>query len=159
MALVHQELLESKDLSNLNLKEYIDKLLIHLKDSYNHSMKNISIRKDLADITILMDTVIPLGLVINELFANIMKHAFADNTRGEIKVNLYRSPQDEIVLEISDNGIGFPKDFDIKKDIHFGLETVIALIEEQLEGKIDFLSRNGLHCKITLKKEVYSSRV
>ena len=74
-------------------------------------------------------------------------------------MNIYISPQNDLVLEVSDNGVGLPEGFDIQKDIHLGLETVIGLIEKQLDGKINFKSRNGLHCKITLNKELYKPRV
>ncbi|RQV99015.1 PAS domain S-box protein [bacterium] len=159
MALVHQKLLGSKDLSHLNLKDYFDSLLIHLKYSFSELMNEIAIHTEMADVTVLIDTAVPLGLVFTELVSNIVKHAFPDHTGGEIKVQLYRNTQNEIVLEISDNGIGFPKGFDIQKDIHFGLETVIDLVEQQLNGKIDFKSRKGLHCQIVLKEELYKPRV
>ncbi len=159
MALVHQKLLGSRDLSYLNLKDYLDTLLIHFKQSYFESLKNISIHTDMEDINILIDTAIPLGLVFNELISNVVKHAFPDSTRGEIKIKLYLSPQNKIVLEVSDNGIGLPKGFKIQKDIHLGLEIVIDLIEYQLDGKIYFKSKDGLHCKIVLTKELYKPRV
>ena len=111
------------------------------------------------DIYVLIDTAITFGLVLNELISNVEKHAFPDNDRGEIKIKLYLSPQNEIVLEVSDNGIGLPKGFEIPKDIHLGLETAIDLIGQQLDGKINFKSRNGLHCKIVLKKELYKPRI
>ncbi len=159
MALVHQKLLESTDLSHLNLKDYFDSLLIHLQLSYVESMKDITIHTEMADVTALIDTAVPLGLVFNELIANIVKHAFPDKKRGRIQVKLYQSPQNKIVLEVSDNGTGFPKGFNLKKDIHFGLETAIDLVEQQLGGKIDFKSRNGLHCRIVMKEELYKPRI
>ncbi|NQT27927.1 PAS domain S-box protein, partial [candidate division KSB1 bacterium] len=159
MALVHQKLVSSQDLSHLNLNDYFESLIIHLKESYIEFSKDISIQTEMENIKILMDTAVPLGLVFNELIANIMKHAFPDNTNGEIKVHLYRGPQKDIILEVSDNGIGFPKGFDIKKSANLGLETVIDLVEQQLGGKINFKSQKGRHCKIVFKDELYKPRV
>ena len=159
MALVHQKLIKSKDLSHINLKDYFDSLILLIEHSYIESDQDISFHTDMENINVLIDTAVPLGLVFNELISNAAKHAFPEKTRGEIKVHLYLGPQKEIVLEISDNGIGLPKGFEIPKDIHLGLETAIDLIEHQLDGKIDFKSRNGLHCKIVLKEELYKPRI
>ncbi len=159
MALVHQKLLGSKDLSHLDLKDYFNSLIMLFKQSYIESNKDISLHTDMVNINILIDTAVPLGLVFNELISNAIKHAFPGKKSGEIKVNLYLTPQNEIVLEVSDNGIGLPKKFDIKKDINLGLVTVIDLVESQLNGKINFKSRNGLYCKIVLKKKFYKPRI
>ncbi len=159
MALVHQKLLKSKDLSHLNLKDYFDSLLVLFEQSYIEPNKDISFHTDMEDINVLIDTAVLLGLIFNELISNAIKHAFPDKKSGMIKVNLHMSPQNYIVLEVSDNGVGLPKSFDIRKDINLGLETAIDLIEYQLDGKIDFKSRNGLHCKIVIKEELYQPRV
>lgn len=159
MALVHQKLICSKDLSSLDMKDYFDSLISHLRQSYFEFNEEISFQTKMENINILMDTAVPLGLVFNGLISNIIKHAFPDNAGGEITVHLYQGPEKEIVLEVSDNGIGFPKGFDIQKDANFGLETVIDLVEQQLEGTIDFKTQNGLHCKIVIKDEYYKPRV
>ncbi len=159
MALVHQKLYESKDLSHLNLKEYFSSLLPIFQKGYGESMNRISIQTDMEDLNVLIDTATPLGLVFNELISNIIKHAFPGKTKGKIRIGLHLNTKKEIVLEISDNGVGFPKGFDSKKDIHLGLETVIDLIEYQLGGKIYFKSQNGLHCRIVIKEDRYKPRV
>ena len=159
MSLVHQELIMSEDLSHINLKDYFGKLNIYLEQSYGEYMKNVSIHSDIADIVVLIDTAVPLGLVFNELISNVVKHAFPENTKGEINVHLYSSPQNEIILEISDNGIGFPKGFNIQKDISLGLKTVISLVEDQIQGQIQFINKHGLLCRILIKKEQYKPRI
>ena len=159
MALAHQKLYESKDLSHLNLKDYFDSLLSIYKKSYSELMNQITIQADMKDMNVLIDTATPLGLVFNELISNITKYAFPGKTRGKIKIGLHLNSKKEIVLRISDNGTGLPKGFDFKKDIHLGLETVIDLIEYQLGGKIHFKSRNGLHCRIVIKEDRYKPRV
>ena len=141
------------------MKDYFDSLTLLIEQSYIESNQDISFHTDMENINVLIDTAVPLGLVFNELISNAVKHAFPEKTRGEIKVHLYLGPQKEIVLEISDNGIGLPKGFENPKDINLGLETAIDLIEHQLDGKIDFKSRNGLHCRIVLKEELYEPRI
>ncbi|MGA1823827.1 MAG: sensor histidine kinase [bacterium] len=159
MALVHKHLFESQDLSLINLKDYFNSLLALLKKSYSDFMKNISIHTGMDDINVLIDTAVPMGLIFNELISNAVKHAFPNNAPGEIMVNLNVTPQNEIILEGSDNGIGLPSGFDIRKDIHLGLETVFELVEHQLDSTIIFENRNGLHWKILLEKELYKPRI
>ncbi len=157
MAIVHQKLYESQNLSHLNLKEYFHNLMTLLQNSYAADHIKFSIKGD--DVKVLIDTAIPCGLILNELITNSIKHAFPDNRSGEIMVNLHLTHKNELVIEIADNGVGFPPGFNIKKDIQLGLESVIILVEHQLQGKISFLSHNGLLCKIALKEELYQPRV
>ncbi|MBN1779731.1 PAS domain S-box protein [bacterium] len=159
MALVHQKLYKSKDLSHIDLKEYIDELITLIRKSYREILNNIVIRAKLETVHVLLDTAIPLGLVINELLTNSVKHAFPDNRGGEIQVQISKTSGKIIVLEIMDNGIGLPKNFDFQKDIHLGLQTVLDLAEGQLGAKVKFTSRNGLHCRMTFSRELYKPRI
>ena len=159
MALVHQKLITAKDLSHLNMKDYLSSLIVHIRQSYSEYMKDIVFHTEMEDVTILMDTAIPLGITFNELINNVLRHAFPDHKKGDITIYLYLGPEKEMVLEVSDNGIGLPDGYDAKKDSHSGLETVIDLIEWQLGGQIEFKNRKGVHCKIVLKEELYKPRV
>ncbi len=159
MALVHQKLYESKDLSRLNLKEYVNDLISLIKNSQLSSPDQVTFKMKGEAINVLIDTAIPIGLVINELITNALKYAFPDNRKGEIKINLFLTNKKGLVIEISDNGVGLPKEFDIQKDIHLGLEMVIDLVKHQLQGKINYQSKEGLSWHILLKEEVYKPRV
>jgi PAS domain S-box-containing protein len=153
MALVHQNLMQSNDLSRLNLKDYLETLIEHLRQGYFGPSTEIVIRADLEDVDVELDTAVPLGLVVNELFSNIRKHAFRGRTSGVVRVTLRRSPQDDIVLEISDDGPGWPDAEGPVKGANLGLQTSVALIEQQLEGHIDFENRNGLLVRIRIRNE------
>ena len=159
MALVHQKLYESKDLSQLNLKDYIISLIVLIKQLYHDFMRHISIRTNMKDIHVLIDMAIPLGLVVNELLTNAIKHAFPHGRQGEIQVNLNVIPGNSLVLKISDNGAGLPEDFDFKKDGHLGLQTVFDLVENQLDGKIKVINRKGLSYRMSFAEELYEPRV
>jgi two-component sensor histidine kinase len=67
--------------------------------------------------------------------------------------------KNELAIEISDNGVGLPKGFDIQKDSHLGLELVNDLVEHQLQGKINYESKKGLVWHILLKEELYEPRI
>ncbi len=89
MVLAHQKLYQSQNLSRINLHEYIVDLFAHLRDSYQVPASRVSLVGDMEDVAVLTDTAVPCGLVLNELFSNVFKHAFPENRaeyqlRGEI---------------------------------------------------------------------------
>jgi two-component sensor histidine kinase len=112
------------------------------------------------DIFILMDTAIPLGLVINELVSNILKHAFGETDADkQIDLKLYQNKENEIVLILQDNGKGIPAQFKLEESNSLGLKTAINLIQRQLKGKIDYRNDSGLTWEIKLKDEQHQARV
>jgi two-component sensor histidine kinase/CheY-like chemotaxis protein len=159
MALVQQKLLDSKDLSHLDLDDYLAGLIIDLKRGFIEIDRNISFQIKMENISITVETAMPLGLVFIELVINSIKHAFPDKKSGTIEVKLYSTPQKEIIFEVSDNGIGFPEGFDIDRDTNLGLKTTIELVKFQLNGTIHFESIKGVHCKIMIQNVIYKPRV
>ena len=159
MSLVHQKLYESKDLSHINLEDFIKSLVSLIKQCFLEIMRNLTIEINIKGADVLIDTAIPIGLVINELLTNSIKHAFPDKRRGKIQISMHINTKNVLVLEIADNGIGLPKDFDFEKDIHLGLQTVIDLVRDQLEGNIKFINGNGLCCRMSFSKEMYEPRI
>jgi len=159
MALVHQKLYESQNLSSLNLRSYFNDLILLIRRSFVSQSSKVNIYLDAPeDIPILIDTAIPLGLVLNELLTNSIKYAFPSNSKGEIHVALDRDADKKLIIEVSDNGVGYKK-FDVDKDTNLGLKTVISLIEKQLGGKISFDFKHGFTTKIEITKEVYNVRI
>ena len=159
MSLVHQKLYQAKDLSNINLKEYIEDLLKLIMQSYDKLSRKINIKFDLQNVKILIDSAIPIGLIINELITNIYKHAFPDNREGEIFICLFREEDETINLQLNDNGVGFPHNFDARKDGSLGLASVFSIVERQLKGKISVISKNGLKWHIIIKDNLHKERV
>ncbi|MBN2104812.1 PAS domain S-box protein [bacterium] len=159
MAFVHKKLYESNDLSSLNLKPYFNDLILLIQQSYLLNNDRIKLIYHATDVPVLIDTAIPLGLVLNELMTNAVKHAFPEGKEGKIYLSLKKKLTKEIMIEVRDTGVGLPKGFDIEKDIHLGLETVIDLIRNQLGGEVNFENQGGLCCRIKLKKELYQPRV
>jgi len=159
MALVHQKLHESGDLSHLNLKEYIDGLIHVLTESLIDPSNPIEIQLEGDDVEVLLETAIPCGIIINELVTNSIKHAFPDDQTGRVDIRLFDKSEKKIVLEITDNGTGLPEDFDYRENGGLGLKTVIDLVEYQLDGEIQFKTNGGFHCNITFMTELYESRI
>ncbi|MDX1406784.1 MAG: sensor histidine kinase, partial [Saprospiraceae bacterium] len=118
MAMLHQNLYQDEDLLGVEIKDYLDKLFDHLFASYNIEKERIALRKQIEDVSLDVDTVVPLALIVNELISNALKHAFRDGRKGEIDVRLSEE-NDTLVLEVADNGTGLPVEFDATKSGNF----------------------------------------
>jgi two-component sensor histidine kinase len=159
MALVHTKLYQSKDLSMINLKSYIEDLTSHLFKAYHIDTNKILLKRCTDDILVSIDSAVPCGLIINEIIVNTLKYAFPDDRKGEITIGLHSTDKGEVELRIADNGIGLPKEFDVKQSKSLGLQIVYGLAEDQLSGKIELNRENGLEFLITFKEQDFKKRV
>ena len=137
MALIHQTLYQSDRLSRIDMQDYIEKLLSFLSDTYRDEKKEIITGINAKNISLDIDTAIPLGLIINELVSNSFKHAFRNKTKGKIEVVLEKPGSIEYNLFVSDNGIGLADNLDIEKADSLGLKLV-NILTRQLKGKLTF---------------------
>jgi two-component sensor histidine kinase len=100
-----------------------------------------------------MDAAVPLGIIVNELISNSLKHAFPEK-EGEIRIQLRREEKKNeanrsfFSLIISDNGIGIPEDVELASFESLGLKLVNTLVD-QLDGKIDLIRTQGTEFRIT----------
>ncbi len=133
MALVHEELYQSKDMSRVELKDYVEKLLPRLLYSYGGE-REIRQLIDVDEARVTIRQAIPLGLIINELVTNSLKHAFADRERGAIGVSI-RQADGVAHVRVHDDGIGLPPDLNIEKTQTLGMQLVTGLIS-QLYGEL-----------------------
>ncbi|MDA3814502.1 MAG: transporter substrate-binding domain-containing protein [Candidatus Cloacimonetes bacterium] len=159
MSLVHQKLYQADDLSHINLKDYVKDLVNLLMISYGIRSESLSLKLDLKDVFVLIDSAIPLGLVLNELISNTFKHAFPNNKNDEIFIRLFQDKDGTINIQLSDNGVGIPADIDLEKVNTMGLQTVFNLIKYQLKGEITYKSDKGLKWNIKIKDNLYHERV
>jgi len=147
MALIHEKLYQSRDLEEINFREYITDMVQRLLQFYNG--QNIALVMDVDDILMEVDTAVPCGLIINELVSNSLKHAFPDR-KGEIRVGLHRSDS-TIELIVADNGVGIPDDIDFRNTETLGLRLVTILAEDQLDSEIKLTRKKGTEFCITFK--------
>jgi PAS domain S-box-containing protein len=148
MALVHEKLYQRKDLSGINLEEYVKDLTGILKESYRVKAELVDFDIEADDIMLNVDMSIGLGLIINELVSNAFKHAFPDNRRGAIKIRIKTGENDSLHLKISDNGVGFPEHIDFKNTESLGLQLVTTLVDQHW-GKIELFRNDGTKYKIS----------
>ena len=159
MASVHQMLYQSSDLSVINLKDFIADVTHSLRRSYWKEGTNLELVYDLQEVFVTIDAAIPLSLILTELVSNIFKHAFPDGGNGAIEFKLSRDEQQNIVLDMADNGVGIAPDLDLRKSASMGLQTVISLVEYQLKGTIEYRSQGGLKWHIVFSHDISNVRV
>ncbi len=158
MALIHQQLYQSKDFANIDFGEYINNLANDLFTSYGIDVNKIRLNVEVEDVLLDLETAIPCGLIINELVSNSLKHAFKQSTDGNISIILRSTNDDELELTISDDGVGIPKDLDIRDTELMGLHLIRILAEQQLEGKIDVDRTEGTQFNIKFKRTAHKPR-
>ena len=153
MALIHEELYKSKKSETLDLSKYIRELVEKLFQTYRIDDKNICLNMDLEENAFLnMDNAVPLGIIVNELVSNSLKHAFSGMDKGKIYIKLRREEDGEFInsreeskykgfesnsfmLKVSDDGIGIPKSIDLENPNSLGMQLVTTLVD-QLDGEL-----------------------
>jgi two-component sensor histidine kinase len=157
MAMVHEGLYESEDLAKINFRQYLEKLVPLMIESYaNPSL--ISLELELEDVFITIDSAIPCGLIVSELVINALKHAFRETGKGTITLQLSLGRDGEIVLYFSDDGAGVEKNFDFRKQNTMGLETIFALGESQLHGSVEMNGEGGVSCTLKFKDASFTEK-
>ncbi len=163
MALIHQELYKSRDMATLDFASYLQKLTANLLDSYTIENQNIDLKLDLEPVYLDMDIAIPLGIIVNELISNSLKHAFQPGQQGEIRITLHRYENSgkirenfadpnkntccksekclQYTLTVADNGAGIP-DEGIKNTDSLGLQ-LISLLVDQIDGHLELNIDSG----------------
>ncbi|MDM7918058.1 MAG: PAS domain S-box protein [Methanosarcina sp.] len=165
MALIHEELYKGEGTDTLDFCEYIKELTENLFRTYSLSSKNIDLKMDLEENALFnMDVAVPLGIIVNELVSNSLKHAFPDRDRGEIRIELRREENGghkkkgnkatSFILSVSDNGIGIPENLSIQNLDSLGIQLITALVD-QIDGKFELKRNNGTEFTIrfTLAEE------
>ncbi len=156
MALVHDKLYQSKNLANIEFKEYVDDLIRNLFTLYRINTNKISLKIEMENVLLEIDLAIPCGLIINELVTNSLKHAFPQDKKGGIRIALCSVNEKKYELIVSDDGIGMPEDLDFFNTESFGLHLVKMLAKGQLEGKVELSRTEGTEYHIHFKRPVFS---
>ena len=156
MAMIHEKLYNSHNLHELNTGEYLKNLVPDILMSYSKTSGNVTATIDVDEIYLNIETALPLGLLVNELVSNSMKHAFPDGN-GKIIIKLERIDE-EYVLTVSDNGIGLPRDVDPFNASSLGLQLVMSL-SVQLEGKLEVGRTGETSYTLRFNELSYSSRM
>ncbi len=150
MALIHQNLYREGNIKGINTKEYISNLLQNLCDSYNITNDKVIVKTQIDDLNLDVDTMIPLGLVLNELVSNSLKYAFKDGRHGELSIVLKKEAQ-HLLLKVSDNGTGYPEGMNTKDGRYFGMKMIRAFAQK-LKASLDIRNDNGAVVEMQITK-------
>jgi len=142
MALIHERLYRSTDLSEIDFKDYIGRLAAELCQSFGASADRIHLELELEDVKLGVASAIPCGLIINELVSNSLKHGFPGQRSGKLRIALGRDADGTIRLAVRDTGAGLPPGLDFRKTETLGLQLVCTLVG-QLQGSIEPVPGEG----------------
>jgi two-component sensor histidine kinase len=136
MAMVHEMLYMRNDLSKIEYHSYVQELSEYLIRSLKGSENRVKLNIDIKNIKLGIDTAIPLGLLINEAITNALKYGIKGDQDGEISIAIKKEKGGQYILNISDNGVGYPENIDFKSTKTLGLKLIHNLAR-QLEGSIN----------------------
>ncbi|OLT59267.1 hypothetical protein BJP37_09645 [Moorena bouillonii PNG] len=148
MALIHEKLYGSKNLSQIDFQDYIQSLTKDLLGSYACTNNPPTIKVNFVQTFLNIDRAITCGLIINELVSNALKHAFPEEDGGEIIVDFKCCEDNYFELIVSDNGLGIREGIDLDNPNTLGLRLVHTLATKQLKGEVELDTSHGVMFKI-----------
>ena len=153
MAILHKNLYVGNDLNMVNIQDYFEGLVHSILNSYNKSEHEVELRVDAKDVFMDVESVIPLGLIANELVTNSLKHAFNEDLNEKPAIDIEMDEDESnYILKVKDNGIGIKDDIIKKgKPESFG-QRLIASLTKKLKAKINVSNVSGTEVAIVLPK-------
>jgi two-component sensor histidine kinase len=150
MVLIHHKLYNKDQLIGINAKEYIEDLTKDIFESHQDLSKNIAFQLDVENIVLSVDTITPIGLILNELIINVLKHAFNKNAADVLMKISFGRKEEVLILEVSDNGDGFEEG---QGDYSFGLKLIRSLARK-LEATLLINSElgKGTNTRLSIKE-------
>ena len=146
MSLIHQKLYKDENISTIAMPEYINELVRYLQESFDTGDR-IVFQQTIEPLDLDVSQVIPLGLIINESIVNTIKYAFPNGQKGTVNIDLHHDEANQLLLKISDNGIGLPAGVDIKQNNSLGFDLMHGLTK-QLNGSFNIESNKGVHITV-----------
>ncbi len=151
MALIHERLYLSENFAMVDFAGYVRGLARDLYRSYEIDPSKTALKIEVEDVSLGINNAIPCGLIMNELISNSLKHAFAQEGKGELEIAFRSVSGDEVELIVGDNGVGLPDDLDFRNTESMGLHIVTMLAEDQLKGKIELDRTAGTKFHVRFK--------
>ena len=141
MALIHESLYQSANLKDIDLADYLSSLAKDIFSSYETSAGHIKLSLQLDALLMEANPAVNLGMIVNELLSNALKHGFPDRRQGLVELVLQREGA-EVVLLVRDNGIGIGEDFEKVPEKSMGMQVVNVLVK-QLGGTLQLENSAG----------------
>jgi two-component system, sensor histidine kinase PdtaS len=152
MAEIHEMLYQSDNYAQVPFAKYAKNLTTRVLSASGTSTSTIALKFELEELSLPVEQAIPCGLILNELVANSIKHAFLNDTSGTICVELRQVLDHSVFLAVSDSGIGISPPLDLEALSSLGVQLVMTLVE-QLEGQLEIIRQPGSTFRITFPLE------
>lgn len=153
MAIVHDELYTNSSLDDIDIPDYIRQLTDGIQIGLFNGSKPIRMILDIAPVRFSINLLIPLGMLINEIVTNSIKHAFSNTEEPQIDVKLFSDDENSYILSIRDNGSGISKDDFYKRSDTTGFTIIDALVN-QINAELSINKNNGTEFRLYLAKEM-----
>lgn len=129
IAMVHELMYNTQDLSSINVHAYLEKLVPAISATMQNRLQNVDIDIDIEEYRLNINQAIPLGLLLNELITNSFKYAFKNRENNRISIRLVVQ-NETLNVVYADNGPGFPEDIDFEKPKNLGLNLIHAQLQQ-----------------------------
>ena len=150
MAIIHRFLYHESNIRGINIVDYMKNLSENLFISYNINPDKVKLETDIDQLNLDVDTMIPLGLIINELISNSLKYAFDGKEKGTLFISL-KEEASRLRLLVRDDGQGFPNSTRLKQKQTFGLQ-LIAAFAQKLKAELELYNDDGAVVSMSIKK-------
>jgi PAS domain S-box-containing protein len=149
MALIHEKLYQTSNLARMNFAEYATSLLQSIWSSHGTLAAKARLNLALSPVEFSIEAAVPCGLILNELAGNALKHAFPNDSDGEVTVGLEHDPTlGTVCLQVRDNGVGLPEGLDWQQSKSLGLRLV-RILAGQLHGTVEMETGTGTEFRVT----------
>ncbi len=152
MALVHEFLYLGENLAHINLPNYIKKLVDDIRELYISQNTKLAVDLHIDNLYFSTNRCIQIGMVLHELCVNALKYAFKEDRHNLLCIHM-RKEHDQIHIKIRDNGEGLNDIDSLYKSDSIGMQLIHSIVQDQLDGTIDFVNNNGLECNIIFSKD------
>lgn len=149
IALIHQDIYQHDTLTGIHVSDYFSKLISALFQTYNIQEDQVKLQLDIEDAVIDVETIVPLGLIANELVSNALKYAFQDTDEGVLAVSLHTEEGAGVLLEVKDNGPGFDHSLVDENVNSFGYQMILAFVR-RLDAVLNFDTQRGTHVSVRI---------
>ena len=145
IALIHEQLYKSADLTHVNFRDYLNSLTANLFQTYGIQGEAVKLKLEINErVSLIPDKAIPCGLIVNELVSNALRHAFVGRGKGTIHVELRQNNDGTTSLIVGDDGIGLPPHVDFRHTPSLGLQLV-----NQLGATVELTLKKGTVFTVT----------
>lgn len=146
IAAIHEKLYQAANIARIDFGVYANGLIRQLSAGYVLPGMSIDIKTQIESLFVPIDVALPLGLLVNELVTNALKHAFTEKQTGSISVTLWHEAQ-QVHLIVEDDGTGLPEDINEQEGGNLGM-TLVRILTRQLNGRLSIDRKNGTAVRV-----------